>query len=169
MAAKQGFTSILANGLNSISFIADNTVKNVAVSTTGAPDIEFREGGARQFFQAGNGINIESIMLRFPYQYTKSESMMLLTLQYANRSKSWFSAVVELSPAGQLFIPTVDAMYDLNQFIEYPPGAGGEDWYLRIAGATIFVSQLTAPDLLNTLELPIFANLTVHSTEDMIS
>lgn len=165
---KEGFTSILSNDSNTFKFTVNTAVNSVASALVGAPNIPLKAANSDLYFPAGNGCIVESIGLRFPYQFTKAEDPLVVGLQYANRSLGWNGFVTEFTDDGRIEIPTVDCLIEVNQYIPYPSGANGEDWFFRIFFSDVDVSQLNCPAALDTLELDIFFYMIVHSTEAVI-
>ncbi len=148
------------------AFIIQGTARAMATINT---SIE------KTLINADEGILIESIYIRMPYQYTLADTPLVVQFLYLDSSGALIDLIRNVGEDGFLSVPIENVEVPVNAFVPTPITGGTARWQInaRILNADLFsspisdafrsatASQMDADASFNNVMLPIFIGIRI--------
>lgn len=162
----EGIVDILEVQTGEFQFTVNTAVDSVPIGAVAAPK-QFFSAGSVATFQEGDNAFIESIYVRFPYQFGLAGGQLDVFLQSLDAALTPAS-LDRFGTGGKLFVPFLCNEIVLNNYIPQPTHTAGGNWSLACRDISGNVSMINAPSSLDGQTLDVFVGLKVRHTLDLI-
>jgi hypothetical protein len=185
------FTLLPGSSFNTFYFIGDNTKKKMPILSPNKfalPLVSRYSSGAVSKFSINEGVLVKSIYLRLPYQFTLASNTAYVAFYYYLHDTDSYQIIPSIGEGVidsfgvdlPLTIPFTNENVEipLNAYVP-PPGAGPWSIAAKLLITDIFttfsdlsfeyasVSQIDAPDSLNSIILPVHIGARIEHTSKM--
>lgn len=138
--------------INPPSWQQDNTQSNITISLVPAPNQVlsiFKTPLDNSKFQPRDNFILKNICVTLPYCFSVSQYTGYVGL-------SWYQgvgtdvAIPEIGDTGTMYIPLVDRIININQYVNYKPADNTNEAEIILSSFVLNINPLNAPDILNT-------------------